>query len=161
MRSIADLPFVRKPAMRLLGLEDECRTEVDREFAGFGWGVLPRLVLTSDRDPPRAVNDALVLALHTPDEPGEDLELEFWLEHDGEALAVLVPWDAFASAHVRPLLSAVHRDVVLALCNPLHRAIERPVWVADRRLHYADGDVTSWLDPDGTIRLQATRWHLR
>jgi hypothetical protein len=62
---------------------------------------------------------------------------------------------------VRPLLRPEHRAVVLALCNPLHRTIERPTWLADRRLHHADGDVTSWLDPDGTIRLQATRWHLR
>ena len=160
MVTLADLPFEQKPPLALLGLDDEQRAEVDHEFAGFGWGVLRHVVLADDRGR-RELSDALVLALHTPDEPGEAFELEFWIRHEDEELAVLVPWIAFADARVRPLLGAEHRDVVLALCNPGDREIDRPPWLGDRRLHHADGDVTSWIDPDGSIRMQAKRWHVR
>lgn len=161
MLALADLPFDRKPPLALLGLDDPQRTEVDHDFAGFGWGVVPRVVLADDDDR-REVKDALVLALHTPDEPTDapELELEFWIEHDGEELAVLVPWRAFAEARVRPLLRDEQGDVVLALCNPDARGIDRPSWLGERRLYHADGDVTAWLDPDGSIRLQARRWHV-
>jgi hypothetical protein len=157
--ALADVLFARKSPLALLGLDDEQRTDVDHEFAGFGWSELAHVVLADDRDR-RELEDAFVLALHTPDEPdeGDALELAFWI---GDDVELRVPWLAFADAHVRPLLRAEHRDVVLALCNPQHRAIERPSGLGDRRLHWADGDVTSWLDPDGSIRLQATRWHCR
>lgn len=162
MVALADVPFERKPTLALLGLEDEQRTEVDREFAGFGWNVLPRVVLADDEQR-IDLADALVLALHTPDEPEPDraLELAFVVLHEGEELELRVPWVEFAETRVRPLVDASHGDVVLALCNPEHRRIDRPSWLGTRRLHWADGDVTSWLDPDGTIRLQATRWHCR
>lgn len=163
MVALADVPFERKPTLALLGLEDEQRIEVDREFAGFGWNVLPRVVLADDEQR-IALADALVLALHTPDEPTpdrDDLELAFFVLHEGEELELRVPWPKFAETRVRPLLDAAHGDVVLALCNPERREIDRPAWLGSRRLHWAEGDVTSWLDPDGTIRLQASRWHSR
>ena len=161
MKTAKDLPFDRKPALELLGLDDPERTTVDEDFCSSGWGVVPEVVLAGSDGQRTTIEQPLVLALHTPDdaEPGP-LELEFWLEEDGEELALRISWDAFARKRVQPLLRPEHTDVVLALCNPDGRPIRRPAWLGDRRLHWAEGDVTSWLDVDGSIRLSARCWRV-
>jgi len=152
--SIGELPFRRREPLELLALDDETRAEVAHDYAGYGWAQVDRLRL--DGEDGALVDDALVLALHSPDDAedvGDDVELEFELA-DGGAVTVLL--SAFLARWLPPLRGD-ERAIVLALCNPhdapLRLHADVPIW-------YASGDVTSWLDADGVIRLHAPRWHV-
>lgn len=152
---IAELPVRERPVLELLGFSGD-RAELDRDYAGYGWARVPRVWLADgggslDERAARArpVDDALVLALHSPDD-GEplagDIELELELPA-GTPLpagspvpAVSVLLSRFLEIWLPRLPDAA--TVVLALCNP-HRAILRP---AGRPLRYALGDVEAWLD---------------
>lgn len=169
MRGLAQLPFERQEPLALLGLGDPSRLEVDPDYYGYGWARIAHVALESPGSGLVVIANALVLALHTPDpdpntptqqEPNAALELEFWVDHNGEEVAVQVSWERFAEVHVSPLLRA-DEDLVLALCNPDALTVCRPVGLRGP-MHYADGDVTAWSDsfasgPD-QIRLQAPRW---
>lgn len=170
-RSLVEVPFEHAQPRRLLGLERP-RATPDHDYDRYGWTVVRELVLQDDRER-RELGWALVLALHSADEPSPgpspdgDLELELDVPdpEGGEPLTVLAPLQAFLAAHLHGLPDDPP-DVVLALCNPDAVAIERPPGLDRRRqLHYAHGDVTSWLDvhDDGRagIRLRATSWHQR
>ncbi|MEX1365721.1 MAG: hypothetical protein AB1Z98_21515 [Nannocystaceae bacterium] len=170
-RSLVEVPFEHAQPRRLLGLERP-RATPDHDYDRYGWTVVRDLVLEDERER-RELAEALVLALHSADEPSpgasSDGELELELDvpdpAGGEPLTVLAPLQAFLAAHLGGLADD-SPDVVLALCNPNAVAIERPPGLASRRrLHYAHGDVTSWLDvhDDGraVIRLRATSWHQR
>lgn len=166
---IEDLPFEEREPLALLGIV-RGRTEPDLEFAGFGFATLSEVALAGASGPGTVVRDALVLALHTPDEPDEgenglDVELEISLgdEPDAQVVSILVPLQRFLEERAGEVVGDA-RDVVLALCNPRDLRPVPPCWlVGTRRLHFATGDVIAWLDieDDGRerVRLQAERWH--
>lgn len=169
-RTLAEVPLPRLEPLALLNLQPDAagrrRDEPDPDYEGYGFAVTGALVLESADGRRRALPTALVLALHSADEPspgaGLELELDVPDPTGGEALTVLAPLEAFLAAHL-PRLPTEPDDVVLALCNPRGAAVSRPASLGARRLHYAHGDVLSWLDEydDGRtrIRLHAHRWH--
>jgi hypothetical protein len=188
-RSLAELPFERDEPRALLGLvpgtDGEWRSEPDHDYGRFGWAEVEGLVLEGDDGARRRVGPALVLALHSTDEPSPDdgvIELELEL-HDvaddaradagddasedvepAEPLVIRAPLDRFLDVWL-PRLPASAGHVVLALCNPLHLDPARPASLGPRNLHYAYGDVLSWLDHHedrpASIRLRAHAWHTR
>jgi hypothetical protein len=154
--SIAELPFRERPVLELLHL-DRDRAEPDGDYAGYGWARASRLWLAEPGTPPHAVDDALLLALHCPDD-GEplagDVELYFELP-EGPPVTVLA---SLFFARWLPRLPQDASAIVLALCNPHHTSLPAP---ADARapLHYAHGEVESWISrDDGRIELRAPRW---
>jgi hypothetical protein len=154
IRSIADLPFAEGEPRAVLGIGD--RATIDAEYTGFGWTRVERIWL-ADPAGARAVDDALVLALHAADDGparADDVLLEFALP--GQPITV---WLSAFLARWRPRLPAA-RATVLALCNP-HRA----VLTAPAGVHHALGAVDSWLDLDPArgpagerLRLVAEAW---
>lgn len=170
---LAQVPLPRLDPLVLLNLQPDAqgqrRDQPDHDYEGYGVAVVPALVLESDDGTRTELSSALVLALHSADEqpegPGIELELDMPDPAGGEPLTVLAPLDAFLRAHL-PTLPGEPPHVVLALCNPRSASVERPESLdALRRLHYAHGDVLSWLDvhDDGhtQIRLRAHSWHRR
>jgi hypothetical protein len=152
--TITGLPFRERPVLELLHLTGD-RDVPDPDYAGFGHARVPRLVLASraGRD---LIDDALILALHSADDGAplpDDLELEFVLD-GGSALVRLSDF----LPRWLPRLRRDERAIVLAMCNPHRAAIARPAAAAGVPLHYAIGDVESWLDDD-LIRLSADAWH--
>jgi hypothetical protein len=159
---VVDLPFRERPAIELLGFV-EGRAELDHDYAGFGWARLPSVWLVDDEE--HRVDDALVLALHSPDdsEPiSDDIELEFELEPGREAIepsgrrepgrSVIVMLSLFLEQWLPKLPKA--SAIVLVLCNP-HRArpaLGVPLWLAD-------GDVEAWRDDADRILLRAETWY--
>lgn len=149
---IADIPFVERDTLEVLALDVD-RVSPDADYAGFGWTRVDRVLLTAPQRPDVVVDDAIVVALHSADEQPEDGDLDLLFEIGDESLVVgLSRW----LPHMLAQLPA-QRPVVLALCNPRRVAIASEAAV----LHYAYGDVTSWLDPDPggpQLRLTARRW---
>lgn len=176
-RSLAEIPFEREEVLALLGLrpgpDGAWRSEPDLDYARFGWAQAEVLVLEGEDGTRQVVGPALVLALHSTDEPSPDagvIELELELHdhdddpaEDAEPLVIRAPLDRFLDAWLARLpANAPH--VVLALCNPLRLDPARPSALGPRQLHYAYGDVLSWLDHDRDpprIRLHAHQWHTR
>ena len=156
-RTIAELPFAELPIRTLLHLEED-RAEPSRAYAGFGWARIDRLWLAIGEADGTPVDDALVLALHSADDADalpDDVELEFELP-DGE-VAVLA--STFLERWLPRLPPA--RAIVLALCNPHHARLRRPVALpAGATLHHGLGDVASWHEPDrgDRILLTAEAW---
>ena len=156
MITIAELPVHERPLLELLNLAED-RTEPDPDYAGYGWARASRLWLVEPGAPPRPVEDALLLALHCPDD-GElltdDIELYFELP-EREPVTVL------ASSFFARWLPRLPRDassIVLALCNPHRASLPRP---PETRLplHFAHGEVESWISrDDGRIELRAPSW---
>lgn len=183
-RSLAEIPFAREEVLALLGLrpgpDGAWRSEPDHDYARFGWGTAEALVLEAENGTQQVVGPALVLALHSTDEPSPNagvIELELELNddatepaepaEDAEPLVIRAPLDRFLDVWL-PRLPSTAPHVVLALCNPLRLDPERPAALASRHLHYAYGDVLSWLDHDPLqagdpprIRLHAHQWHTR
>lgn len=154
--TITELPFHERPVLELLNLVGE-RAEPDPGYAGYGWARVPRVWLGGRAGAGRFVSDALVLALHSPDdaEPlGDDIDLELDLP-DGSSVLVLLSRFLATWLPKLPRASAI----VLALCNP-QRATPRAPAGATAPIHYARGDVTSWLDRDrgDRIELIAESW---
>jgi len=174
-QSLAEIPFEHEEPLALLGLrpgpDGAWRREPDLDYGRFGWAEAEAIVLEDHDGERRTVGPALVLALHSTDEPSPDdavIELEFELALDGEPepLVIRAPLDRFLDVWLSRLpASAPH--VVLALCNPLRHDPARPAALGPRHLHYAHGDVLSWLDHDHLhdwapcIRLHAHTWHTR
>lgn len=153
--SVAELPFAERPLRELLALVDEDRAQPDPDYVGFGWARAPTLWLAEEGAPATRVDDALLLALHCPDD-GEPLrdDVELYFELAGEP-----PVTTLASTFLGAWLPRLPRDassVVLALCNP-HRAVLPARGGAP--LHFAHGEVESWISrDDGRIELRAPRW---
>jgi hypothetical protein len=152
---IAELPFAQRDVLELLALEHD-RLAVDADYAGFGWALADRVTLDAPDRPPIELLGVTIIALHSADEQpsAEDIELLFELPDT----SVLVPLAAFLPHALAPLPAG--RPIVLALCNP--RQVELPPGTPP--LYYALGDVTSWLDHDGSmpsLRLSARRWRQR
>lgn len=163
---LEDLPFETRDPLTLLGIVPG-RAEPDLEFAGYGYATLPELELADADGGALELREALVLALHTPDEIDEsatELELAFEVAIDGELVMLLTPLRRFLEHRVAALVGEAV-DIVLATCNPTDLRPTPPSWLTGaRRLHFASGDVIAWLDAedDGSerIRLQADRWHI-
>ena len=150
--SIAELPFFERPIHELLHLETD-RALPSRDYAGFGWARIDRLWLTVDDTEGRAVDDALVLALHSADDGealADDIELE--LELPDRPVSVLAT--AFLARWLPKLPRA--SSIVLALCNPHRAALRRPA-STHPPIHYGLGDVASWREHD-RILLTAETW---
>jgi hypothetical protein len=151
--TILELPFRERDVRELLNLT-EYRAEPDYHYAGYGWAVVDEVWLDD-----KQVRDALVLAVHSPDDSkpiADDVELEFDLP--GRA-PVTVMTSLFLDKWLPVLPKA--SAIVLALCNPhratLHAAAPVPIY-------YAHGDVESWLDEDDTgarIRLASEHGWIR
>lgn len=170
---LEDLPFERREPLALLGI-DRGRSEPDLSgaFTGFGYTAVDEIVLGGATGEPTVVRDALVLALHSPylDDPDADpieFELEFSLpdpdDPTGPPVAVFVSLARFLEVRAAPLVGDAPA-IVLTACNPRNLHVAPPRWLdPSRRLHYATGNVVSWLDieADGRerLRLQAQRWH--
>jgi hypothetical protein len=156
--AIADLPFYERPVLELLNLVDD-RTEPDPDYAGYGWARASRLWLVEPGARPRAIEDALLLALHCPDD-GEvlanDIELYFELPEQ-------LPVTVLASKFFARWLLRLPQDVsafVLALCNPHHASLPQPQQTR-LPLHFAHGEVESWrARDDGRIELFAPSWRV-
>jgi len=156
VRTIADLPFRERPVLELLHLEDEARLAPDPDYAGFGYARVPHLELAGAAGAGLGVDDALLIAVHSADDGealADDVELEFVL--DGGSVSVLL--SAFLAGWL-PRLPAGARAIVLVLCNPHRAVLPHPAAAGPLPVHYAEGDVESWLDPDGTLRLVAATW---
>lgn len=154
--TIAELPFHERPMLELLNLVDD-RTQPDPDYAGYGWARASRLWLVEPRALPRLIDDALLLALHCPDD-GEalanDIELYFELPEQP-------PVTVLASKFFARWLPRLPQDVsqiVLALCNPHRASLPQPKETC-LTLHFAHGEVESWLaHDDGRIELRAPSW---
>src|SRR5688572_15107457 len=101
-RSLAEIPFEHEEPLGLLGLQPgpdgAWRREPDLDYGRFGWAQAEALVLEDDDGRRRDIGPALVLALHSTDEPSPDdavIELEFELPLDGEPepLVIRAPLD--------------------------------------------------------------------
>jgi len=153
--SIADLPFYERPVLELLHLTAD-REEPDPDYVGYGWARAPRLWLVAPGTVARPVDDAVLLALHSP-EDGEavanDIELYFELPNEP-------PVTVLASAFFDRWLAQLPQDasaMVLALCNPHHTSLPAPNTTLP--LHFAHGEVESWIArDDGRIELRAAAW---
>ncbi len=151
---ISDLPFHERPVRELLNLVEE-RATPQHDYAGYGWARVPEVWVGTDEEG-RLVEDALVLALHSPDESEprtDDVVLVFDLP-DGTTAPVML---STFLARWLPVLPAA-KTIVLALCNP-HGAT--PPYAGTTPLLYARrGDVTSWIDRDhgDRIELIADAW---
>lgn len=150
---IADLPFHERPLEPLLGF-DPARVELDRAYAGYGWARVRRIWL-ADRNGERAVDDAIVVALHSPDDStAPELELEF--ELPGTTNSAIVALTDFLAVWLPRLPVGT---LVLALCNPRRLPLARLGPMITRPLWHADGDVESWQDDAGRIVLRAETWY--
>lgn len=161
IESIADLPFRERPLVELLDLATD-RAQPNDDYAGYGWARASRVWLVEPGAQPRAVDDALILALHCPDD-GErlanDVELYFELPEQP-------PVTVLASKFFERWLPLLPRDpsaIVLALCNPHRAALERPK-ATSLPFYFACGEVESWMAPnddvdvDARIELRAPSW---
>ena len=104
------------------------------------------------------IDDALLLALHCPDD-GEvlanDIELYFELR---EQPPVTVLASTFFARWL-PRLPGDASQIVLALCNPHHASLLQPQQTC-LPMHFAHGEVESWIARhDGRIELRAPSWH--
>jgi hypothetical protein len=145
--TVLELPFRERDVRELLNLTED-RDEPDYHYAGYGWAQVDEVWLDDTR-----VRDALVLAVHSPDdsEPiADDVELEFDLP-DGPPVTVLTSLFLDKWLPKLPKASAI----VLALCNP-HRATLRAN--APVPLYYAHGDVESWRDGERILLTSEHGW---
>jgi hypothetical protein len=155
---ILDLPFVERPVLELLHLENP--GVVDTEYAGYGWARVDRLWLESQQSlHEQPIDDALVLAIHSADDGdhlADDIDLEFELTPGGDSVFVRA---SHFLAKWLPRLPQDSAAIVLAMCNPFDATLRAP---ASRvPIYHAFGDVDSWLVGDDLaprIRLSAPRW---
>jgi len=160
IRTLGEIPFPELPALDLLNLRHD-RAAPDPDYAGFGHCRLAEVWLDGpDGGAPRPVRNVRILALHSADLGSarpDDVELEFVLDEIDPGYSVTALLSAFLDARL-PAVLTDEQAVVLALCNPHRATLARPRAVAARSFHYALGDVESWLDPGGQIRLHAAAW---
>ena len=151
--TIAQLPFPEGDPVEILRLDRE-----DPDFTGTGHCRLDEVWLESRSGAaPVAVASALVLALHSPEEPeavADDLELEFYEQ------GVTVLLSRFLAVWL-PRVWKGDPTIVLALCNPLHTVVPAPPAAGGVPVWLGLGDVVSFLDEDedgGRVRLVADDW---
>lgn len=159
IRTLAEIPFLRQDPLDLLNLRVE-RERPDQDYTGSGHCRVDEVWL-EDPDGCVAVRDALILALHSCDLGAprpDDVELEFFADEVAPGYSVTAMLSAFLGARLGELRGD-ERAIVLAMCNPHRATIARPPAAGDTPVHYALGDVESWLDLDGPrLRLRADAW---
>ena len=156
--TIAELPFVERPVIELLALDVD-RDAPDRDYAGYGYAKLDRVMLVDAKGRQRVLEDALLIAVHSADDgevQADDVELELDLP-EGERKSVTVLASRFLEIWLPKLPAA--SAIVLVMCNPHRARLAKPPWPVP--IHYALGDVESWRDLDDPrtgIRLVAATW---
>lgn len=170
---VEDLPFRRREPHDLFGIvPGRIEPDLSGNYTEHGWVRLDEIALADHTGSTTLLRDVLVVALHSPDldnplasddEPEVELELRVGTGPNAELVAVIVPLLRFLDARATDVIGDA-RDVLLAWCNPRRLRPSAPAWLdATRRLHFACGDVVSWLDPleDGRtrFRLAAESWH--
>lgn len=162
IRTLAQIPFRHREPLELLNLREE-RAAPQDDYTGFGHARVGLVWLEDAAGAQVPVGDALLLALHSCDLGAprpEDVELEFFLDEVAPGYSVRALLSAFLAARL-PALRGPERAIVLALCNPHRAAIPRPPAAGATPVHYALGDVESWLDPAGPdLRLRADAWRI-
>jgi len=166
IRSIDQLPFLERPPLEVLHL-DHARDAPDLETTVFGWAHVDQLWLAGRDGAEHPVDGALVLAVHAAEDPEEltdDVELEFFVEEVAKDYSVTVLLSAFLERWLPRVAGSGERAIVLAMCNPHHARIPRPMCApVGIPVHYAFGDVDSWLEAEASgrqqIRLEADAWH--
>lgn len=158
--TIADIPFPQTPPDDLLGIDWGRPGFVDDDHTGFGFGVVPRLLL---RSPTTSTlrTAPLVLALHSADrDPLAPPSAPFDLELDVFDERLHVPLERFLAVWLPRLPHAA--DLVLALCNPTAYPLTRPAGLAtSTRFWYALSDVDSFAESDSPAPgLVTTTWGL-
>ncbi|MSP63407.1 MAG: hypothetical protein EXR72_24305 [Myxococcales bacterium] len=162
IRAIADLPFLRRDVLDLLNLRHH-RDQPDPDYTGFGHARVDTIRLDAEGGEPCDVRDALLLAVHSTEEPEElagDIELEFFVPEVGEDYSVTVLLSVFLRVWL-PLLRSDERAIVLVVCNPNRTLLPATTAAGQTPLYYPLGDVASWLDvADGRkyLRLHAGSW---
>jgi hypothetical protein len=160
IRTLAEIPFRAREPLDLLNLREE-RAAPQDDYAGFGHARVGQLWLEDAAGARAPVEDALLLALHSCDlgaPRADDVELEFFVDEVAPGYSVRALLSAFLAARL-PALLGPERAIVLALCNPHRAAIPHPPAAGSTPVHYALGDVESWLDPAGPdLRLCADAW---
>jgi hypothetical protein len=162
IRAIADLPFARRDVLDLLNLRHHLAAP-DPDYTGFGHAQVDALRLEAEGDEPVEVRGALVIAVHSMEDPEElpgDLDLEFILPEVSAEHSVTVLLSAFLRVWL-PLVHGDERAIVLVVCNPNQTLLPAPPAAGQTPFYYPLGDVESWLDiEDGQheIRLVARSW---
>jgi hypothetical protein len=162
IRAIADLPFVRRDVLDLLNLRDH-RAAPDPDYTGFGHARVDALQLEGEVGEPLEVRKALVIAVHSMEEPEElpgDIDLEFILPELGADHSVTVLLSAFLRVWL-PLIHGDARAIVLVVCNPNQTLLPAPAAAGRTPFYYPLGDVESWLhveDGHQEVRLAARSW---
>ena len=165
LRSIAEIPFRRRPALELLHLAVD-RDLPDPDYTGFGHARIASIALDDAAGGCRVVGDALLLALHSCDLAAprpDDVELEFFLDEVARGYSVTALLSTFLAARLPDLRGAP--AIVLAMCNPHRAVLPRPHAAGAAPVWYALGDVESWLDADAlggapSVRLRAPAWRV-
>ena len=164
IRSIGDLPFRERDPSELLNFRDD-DDALDDDYYDYGYSRIDtvNLVELGATEPLPPVRDALLLALHSADEPEyleDDVELEFFVEEVADDYSVTVLLSDFLARWL-PRISGGERAIVLVLCNPHNAVLPAPASAHGIPVHYAMGDVESWFDRDGrVIELTAEAWQL-
>jgi hypothetical protein len=160
IRTLAEIPFRSREPLDLLNLREE-RATPQEDYTGFGHCRVDVVWLEDAAGRRVPVRDALLLALHSGDLGAarpDDVELEFFVDEVAPGYSVTALLSTFLSARLDELRRD-ERAIVLAMCNPHRAAIARPPVAGATPLHYALGDVESWMDPDGPrLRLRADEW---
>lgn len=161
IRSLAEIPFNRREPLDLLNLSQD-RAAPDADYTGFGHARLDLVWLQDEAGGRVPVPDALVLALHSCDLGAalpDDIELEFFIDEVEPGYSVRAMLSAFLRARL-PDLRGDERAIVLAMCNPYRATLATPAAAGSVPVHYAIGDVESWLDDGAGVRLQAEAWRV-
>ena len=160
--AISDLPFVRRDVLDLLNLRHH-RAAPDPDYTGFGHARVDALQLEGDDGQPVELHEALVIAVHSMEEPEEmsgDIDLEFILPETSGEHSVTVLLSAFLRVWL-PLVRGDERAIVLVVCNPNQTLLRAPPSAGRTPFYYPLGDVESWLqaaDDHQEVRLVARSW---
>jgi hypothetical protein len=162
VRAIADLPFVRRDVLDLLNLRHH-RAAPDPDYTGFGHARVDALQLEGGEGEPVELRDALVIAVHSMEDPEElpdDIDLEFVLPEVSADHSVIVLLSAFLGVWL-PLVRGDERAIVLVVCNPNQTLLRAPPAAGRTPFYYPLGDVESWLqvaDDRKDVHLVARSW---
>ena len=167
IESIDDLPFHERDALTLLNFRAD-ESELDDDYYQYGYARIDVVNLIADgaTEPLTQVRDALLLALHSADEPEyltDDVELEFFVDEVADDYSVTVLLSDFL-AHWLPRITGGERAIVLVLCNPHNAVLAAPLAAHGVPVYYPMGDdVQSWSDQDAygvSVELIADAWRL-
>ena len=167
IQSIDDLPFRERDALTVLNLHDD-NDEFDDDYYDYGYARIDVVNLIADgaTQPLTQVRDALLLVLHSADEPEyltDDVELEFFVEEVADDYSVTVLLSDFLDCWL-PRVTSSEQAIVLVMCNPHDAVLAAPLAAHGVPVYYPMGsDVQSWVDRDAytrSVELIADEWRL-